>query len=43
MKKKITILICSILIVILVALCVVMIVNDTSEQQLEFSGTVTVE
>lgn len=43
MKKKITIIVCSILIFVLIALCVAMIITDTPAKELSFTGTVDVE
>ncbi len=43
MKKKITILVCSILIVVLLALCAAVIISDTPAKEINFTGTVTVE
>lgn len=42
-KKKITIIICSILIVLLVALCPIMIMSDMPVQEINYTGNVTVE
>lgn len=42
-KKKITIIICSILIVLLIALCPILIIMDTPIQEIHFTGKVTVE
>ena len=43
MKKKITIWVCSILIVVLIALCAAIIITDVPASELAFTGTVTVE
>ncbi len=43
MKKKIAILVCSILIVVLLALCAAMIITDTPATEINFTGTVLVE
>ncbi len=42
-KKKITIIICSILIVLLAVLCPVLMMSDTPVQEIHFTGKVTVE
>lgn len=42
-KKKITIIVCSILIVLLTALCPILILSDMPMQEINFTGKVTVE